>query len=520
MATLTVPLHQPHDFTLASDAAHDNPFMVAVHATFTHETGLAIENVPAFYAGGKRWIVRFSPTLPGAWNGRTRSDDASLNDIPLDDVACVPNDNGRVHGLLGIDEARPRKLAWSDGTPFVLLGFECDWLFEYHRRDPKRAATHIDLLRERGFNYIVTNVYAHTGFSGPDPSGKDIRQVKPEYIYGPPEEYVFGGSNEQPDHSRLNTKFFEHFDAMMRALHERGIVAHLMIQVQNKAVTWPPRRSPEDDLFWRYVVARYQAFGNVVWDLSKESYNLVKETGGFDYLLDRIELIRRCDAYGHLVTAHDVLQGSMVRDTVVDDACDIVSDQIHLGDCRRYNREASRRLQRREKPYLNVEYGYEIGVEDLRTYTGHTTADWQQVLLWTWSVYAAGAYPCYYYNNTSWDLISFEPEPPGWKRYEYLHAFLCETPFNDMESANDLTQRGMCLADPGKAYLVFLPEGGGTELDLSDVADKSRMQCEWMAVYTGDRLSTEAETNGFVTGLENPFESPDQPCVVRVTVAS
>lgn len=519
MSTLTVPQYQPQDFSLTSDTPHGNPFMVAVEATFTHESGMTVENLPGFHAGGNRWVVRFSPTLPGTWSGRTRSDDPSLNDVPLEDVACVENENARVHGLLGIDEARPRKLAWSDGSPFVLLGFECDWLFEYYRRDPWRARAHIDLVAERGFNYIVTNVYAHTGFSTPDPSGKDTREIKPEYIYGPPGEYVFGGTNDQPDHSRLNTVFFENFDALMHLLHERGIVAHLMIQVQNKSVKWPSRRSPEDDLFWRYVVARYQAFGNVVWDLSKESYNLVKETGGFDYLLDRIELIRRGDAYGHLVTSHDVLQHSMVRDTVVDDACDIVSDQIHLGDCRRYNREAARRLQKREKPYLNIEYGYEMGVEDLKTYAGGTTAEWQPVLLWTWALYAAGAYPCYYYNNTSWDLISFEPEPPGWKRYEYLHAFLSDTPFNDMESANDLVQRGLCTADVGKAYLVLLPEGGGTELDLSDVPDKTGMHCEWMAVYSGERRTVDAEANGFATRLENPFEAADEPCVVRVLIA-
>ncbi len=519
MASVTVPRYRPHDFILTSDAARDNPFMAPAGATFTHESGLTIENVPAFYAGANRWVVRFSPTLPGAWRGRSSSEDPSLDGVPLEQLECTGNENGRVHGLLGIDEARPRKLAWADGAPFVPLGFECDWLFEYYRRDPERARAHIDLIAERGFNYIVTNVYAHTGFSTPDPSGKDTREIKREYIYGPPGEYVFGGTNDRPDHSRLNTSFFDTFDAMMRLLHERGLVAHLMIQVQNKAVRWPARRSPEDDLFWRYVVARYQAFGNVVWDLSKESYNLVKETGGFDYLLDRIALIRRCDAYGHLVTSHDVLQHSMGRDTVVDDACDMVSDQIHLGDCRRYNREAARRLRKKEKPYLNIEYGYELGVEDLKTYAGRTTAEWRQVLLWTWSLYAAGAYPCYYYNNTSWDLISFEPEPPGWKRYEYLSAFLGGAPFNDMESANDLVQRGMCLADPGKAYLVLLPEGGGTELDLSDLPDKRGMHCEWMAVYTGERRTVEAETGGFATNLENPFESAGEPCVVRVAVA-
>lgn len=519
MAPVTVKQYHTHDVVLSSDADHENPFMVELSATLEHESGICIEQVPGFYDGDGRWVVRFSPTMAGTWSGRTSSADAALDNVPLDDIACVANDNPRVHGILGIDDTRARKLAWSDGTPCVALGFECDWLFAYHQRDAARCEQHIDLILERGFNYVVTNVYAHTGFATPDPNSKDTRPVHEEYVYVPPDHYVFGGDNDNPDHGMMNPAFFADFDAMMRLLHERGIVAHLMIQVQNKHVHWPKRRSAEDDLFWRYVVSRYQAFGNVVWDLSKESYNLVDEDGGYDYLLERIESVRRCDAYGHLVTAHDVVRGSNGFDSPVDDACDFSSDQIHLGDTGRYNREAAERLRKYPKPYMNIEYGYELGVEDLKTYTGWTTGEWDKILLWTWSIYAAGAYPCYYYNNTSWDLITFEPEPPGWKRYQYLREFLSDVPFNDMASHNDLVSTGMCLADPGRAYMVLLPDGGEFELDLPADIEAGALTCTWMGLHDGVRGSSTAERKGFSTRLPNPLNDPAAPCVALVSLA-
>ena len=90
--------------------------------------------------------------------------------------------------------------------------------------------------------------------------------------------YAFGGTNQAPDHTILNVDFFQGLDRLMTYLHDKGILVHLMIQVQNKQVNWPERRSAEDDLYWRYVVARYQAFGNIIWDVGKESFNLLKET--------------------------------------------------------------------------------------------------------------------------------------------------------------------------------------------------------------------------------------------------
>jgi hypothetical protein len=308
-----------------------------------------------------------------------------------------------------------------------------------------------------------------------------------------------------------------------------------MIQVQNKHVAWPTRYSEEDNVYWQYVVARYQAFGNVVWDVGKESYNLLHETGSHDYTLSRIALIRQTDAYDHLVTVHDAEAGSAGRfsqaDAVcgADAVCDFISDQIHLANADRYNREARRKLQLLPKPYLNIEYGYELGAEPLKTYQSRTTAPWQDVLRWTYALYLAGAYPCYYYANTSWDLVRFEPEPPGWQRYGYLRELLEGLPFNTMAPNNDLVDRGFCLADPGAIYWIFLPEGGDAVVDLTAapsergprgqfVAGDTPIQGTWMNIYTGEKREVAITPTGWLTAVENPLEDPEAPCSLVITV--
>ncbi|MGC9347002.1 MAG: DUF4038 domain-containing protein [Anaerolineae bacterium] len=520
-----IPQYGIYDFTLQSDTEHDNPFRLRLEATFEHKSGVKIERVPGFYNGDEEFVVRFSPPLQGGWRGQTSSDDPRLDGVWLEPIEVTPPENPNAHGTLGIDPANAQRFAWQDGTAWVYLGFECDWLFAYHQREPEKAAEHIGLIADRGFDAVVTNVYAHTGFS--TPGSRFEGDIIPGTVYGPPDMYVFEGTNDDPDHSRLNVDFFKDYDAMMCLLAERGIVAHIMIQVQNKHVNWPDRLSLEDETFWRYVVARYQAFGNVIWDIGKESYNLLRETGSHDYTLSRIALIRETDAYGHLVTVHDAEAGSSGRYSEADAASDVISDQIHLSHIDRYNREARRKLQLRPKPYINIEYGYEMGVEPLRTYQSRTTAPWQDVLLWTYAIYLAGAYACYYYSNTSWDLIRFKPEPPGWERYRYLRDLLDELPFNHMTSLNTLVDQGYCLAAPGEAYLVYLPEGGDVLVDLTEMpatrGDRGQIlkaetpiPGEWMDVFTGERRQVEIEDAGWLTMVENPFGETGDPVVLVI----
>jgi hypothetical protein len=513
---IRIQLHHVHDFALTSSTVHGNPFTVSLSATLTHDSGEVL-TIPGFYDGNGTWKIRFSPTREGLWRGTTASDDLALDGVELGPVEGVANTNPRAQGIPQIDPDHHQRFAWSNGTPFVPLGFECDWLFSYHQADPDRCRKHIDLIADRGFNTIVMNLYAHEWFTGKAPV--ELRPGAAEHLYSPSKLYPFGGTNDAPDHTRLNPAFFHDFDRLVSSLHERGVVAHLMIQVQNKQVRWPKWESPEDDRFWRYVVARYQAFGNVVWDVGKESKNLVRKAS-HTYVQERMDLIRSVDAYGHLVTVHDAEhRNSGGQFSELDEAADFVSDQVHLQDVDGYNREAIRRLRTLPKPYMNIEYGYELGVESFKTHPRRSTT-WDNVLKWTWAIYLAGAYPCYYYDNVSWDLIKFEPEPPSWARYRDMKAFIDALPFNRMKGDNEFVERGLCLAEPGRVYLVYLPEGGDTSLDLSAVDDGTRLTVEWMDIFTGIRKQTglekESDWSGFNTALENPFDDPSQPCVLAV----
>ena len=74
-----------------------NPYEdIWLKATFSNDSE-ALE-VNGFYCGGGRYKIRFMPPKPGEWTATTRSNDSSLDQIPLH-CACVPageENHGRV----------------------------------------------------------------------------------------------------------------------------------------------------------------------------------------------------------------------------------------------------------------------------------------------------------------------------------------------------------------------------------------------------------------------------------------
>jgi hypothetical protein len=283
---------KPHDFTFHADPA-GNPFDVDLVGQFTGPANLAL-TIPAFYDGDGTYRIRFSAPVPGQWTMRTSSSLTALNGKSAS-IQALPNRNPRVHGVLEIDREHPYHFQYRDGSRFFLMGYEADWLWGADMLDPERKLMHrlIDQIDARGFNYVLVNLYAHDTRWCP---GKVN-----EWDFGPAPVYVFGGTNEKPDHTVLNPRFFRIYDGMMDALRQKGIVAHIMLKVYNKAVNWPAKGSADEARFFRYVTARYQAYPNIVWDFAKESYNEKNET----LQKNLLDLVRSIDAYKHLTVAHD-----------------------------------------------------------------------------------------------------------------------------------------------------------------------------------------------------------------------
>jgi len=438
LPAITIEQYHPHDFALTGQAT-GNPFDVELRGEFTGPDGTRIV-IPGFYAGANTWKIRFSPTVVGRWSMTTVSPVAALNGHTESGIDCAKNPNPAIHGGLRVDPVNRHHFLYEDGSHYFLMGYEADWLWGADMKDPERKVMHhlIDQISARGFNHVLVDLYAH------DTSWSKGHQN--EWDYGPVDTYVFGGTNEQPDHTRLNPAFFDIYDGMMNALLDKGIVANVMIKVYNKMVNWPKPGSQDEERYFRYVTARYQAYPNIVWDFSKEAYY------ERDKQLEKhlIDLIRANDGYHRLTTAHD--NDVYDWDSKLNGNIDFRTDQEHFY----WKEDLLFDRQFLPWPIVNSELYYERGVDDLPTYP--VKQDWQDMIRGAYEVYLSGGYFVYYYSNTAWDLVKPDPEPPGMPRFQILKENLSTLPYWLMEPRPELAMGGPCLAIPGEVYAYLVQQ--------------------------------------------------------------
>jgi hypothetical protein len=493
---VTIEQYHPHDFSFTGQAA-GNPFDLELRGEFTGPGGARI-TVPGFYAGANIWKIRFSPNLRGPWSMTTVSPVAALNGRTETDIECVPNTDSSIHGGLLVDPLNRHHFVFEDGTRYFLMGYEADWLWGADMKDPERRVMHhlIGQMVARGFNHVLVNVYSH-----------DTSWAKGhtnQWDYGPPELYVFEGSNENPDHSRLNTRFFDVYDGMMNALLDKGIVANVMLKVYNKLVKWPAPGSKDEERYFRYVTARYQAYPNILWDFSKEAYN-EKDKNLEKNLID---LIRRTDGYHRLATAHD--NDVFDWDAKLNSNLDFRTDQEH--DYWKEMLLFDRKL--RDWPVVNAELYYERGVDDLPTYP--VKQDWQDMIRGAYEVYLAGGYFVYYYSNTAWDLVKPDPEPPGMPAFQILQENLSSLPYWKMEPKPELAAGGPCLAIPGEVYAFLVqaparlrqgpatsavqrprrPAGSTREIAINLTGLRGKATARWINIWNGERAEENLDGPG------------------------
>lgn len=494
-AGIQVPRWQPHDFAFRIDQSPDKPFQVQFSAEAAGPGGVKL-TLPGFYDGEATWKVRLAPTVEGQWSLQTNSSLPGLDGRKVS-FACTADQSANSHGQVLVDPKNPRHFVFEDGTRYFLMGYECDWLWALDMTDPqlKTVNRFLDKLAASGFNYVILNAYAHDTSWRKGKTGEDD--------FGPPAMFAWEGSNDKPDHSRFNLAYWQHYDRIIDALNRRGMIARVMIKVYNKMVNWPAKGSAEEDLYFRWLIARYAAYPNIHWDFSKESNN----EKDLDYKIGRLQFLRSGDPYHRLITVHDdhALYDRGAYDTLLD----YRSDQQHS------NWLAILLEHRRQHtwPVVNVEFGYEHGPKGPGDKSYGVVQSPREVCRRAWEVYMAGGYGVYYYTYAAWDVIRPEDTPPGYGYFKHLRDFFQGTDYWRLAPADGLVSEGYCLADPGRQYVVFLNNARPFSLKLEALA--APLKAEWFNPFTGKRRDAGTLT-GPAAQLTPPEDFGAGPIALRV----
>jgi len=474
-----------------------DPFEVEFYAEVTGPDHVTFKQ-SGFYDGDDTWKIRFSPNREGEWIITTRSDVLELDRKQVR-LRCVANRSEKVHGALLVDPQNPHHFVYEDGTRFFPVGYEANWLFAMDMDGSAGALPtlepFLDKLSGAGFNLINVNVWAYD---------TSWRKGKTELDdFGPPLLFPWKGTPENPDFRKFDLKYWQHFDQVVAAMNQRGLLAYLYFKVYNKFSTWPKNHSFEDDLYFRWVIARYAAYPNVIWSLAKEA-QYEKSTR---YKVDRLKFIGANDGYNRLLTVHD---DRLTYDLgLYNDLVDFRSSQEHE-DVRAIT---LKQVASNRWPIFMAESGYEHGPGGLKDRAFGRSNTPEEVINYIWNIQMTGVYNAYYYTYNAWDIIRHRDHPPGYGYVKNFSDFFRRTKYWLLRPNDSRVSVGRCLENVGEEYVVYQAEAAPFQFDIPRLPQTYR--AVWYQPLSGESIEVEKLQAG-ANHLKPPVEWRKVPMVLHI----
>ncbi len=292
----------PVELTFSIPAA---PWDAEIDVIFTGPDGDQWQ-VPAFWAGGDQWRVRFAAPRPGRY---TYQGAGMSGEIEVEPYA---GDNPLYrHGHLRVAENH-RTLEHADGTPFFWLG-DTWWMGLTKRLDWPNGFQELAADRvAKGFNLIQI-------VAGPLPD------FDAEYATWDPQQANEVGWPWTQDWARINPEFYDRADERIAHLVTHGLVPCI---VSMWGFYLPFMGIDRVKKHWRNLIARYGAYP-IIWCLAGEvklpTYSHLSrpdawETEGAALSEGWTEVahhVREIDPWHHPLTAHPV-GGGTGRDMLLD----------------------------------------------------------------------------------------------------------------------------------------------------------------------------------------------------------
>jgi hypothetical protein len=491
-AVVEVRCREMHEFELRGRSHVENPFRdAALIGEFISPAGKKI-TLEGFHCGADLWKLRFVPEEEGEWRYLLRGEGAAL----FAEGRLLAK-HPRERGFIRVHPENPYAFAYADGTAFFPMGDTCYGLHDDSPVTPELRRQYLDTRRKQRFNFVRMSV------------GHSEKRAAADHDF-----WAWGGTPERPDLDRLNPRFFDSLERVLREMQTRGMNAELLLlNFYRPPFTDPLQWTPARERLWlRHLVARFASFSNLfLWTLANEyethpdgKYRL-DQPGDVKWARDTARLVRSLDPYRHPVTVHPVVssstQGASPRDPFEapwciggffgeGEAIDVLSQQTSTpyqskwdealqcwtGDAAGVEKSiAADRVYR--KPVLNTENGYEYlpGYPTNRRQVYHTDT----VRRAAWRIVCAGGYFAAGFVSTlghsdAWERIDAPNRYPfrvkdagAAAQLVSLYDFFMALPFWRMAPMPVIMQgEGLCLAYPGEVYVAYLPHGGPIGLDL------------------------------------------------------
>ena len=392
-----------------------NPFVAHwVRGTFTGRN----ETVTAdgFYDGDGTYKVRFMPSFEGEYRFRVEAD---FLEEAAEGSFVVKEPEAGNHGPVRV--VGTWHFSYEDGTPYYSIGTTC---YVWELQDDNRIEETLQSLKEARFNKIRFCVFPkHYDYNLGEPRSYPYEgtpmdsSVLTKENFG---QYTGKTEGNHWDLERFNPEHFRHIERCIEALGKLGIEADIIMMHPYDRWGFSCMSKEQDDLYWKYAVARFSAFHNVWWSLANE-YDLMPAKSLDDWERYASILCEK-DPYVHLRSIHNCI-------TFYDYSRPWVTHcSIQRTDLYKSAELVAEWRERYRKPVVLDEIAYEGNIQH-----GWGNITGEEMLRRFWEGACRGGYPGHgetYFSpdDVLWWSHGGKLHGESWKRFGFLLDILKETP--------------------------------------------------------------------------------------------
>jgi hypothetical protein len=395
---------------------------------------------------------------------------------------------GRRKGPVRVDPAHPfHFIREGAGEHFFYNGTTTYWLLGW--RDDAVIRQSLDRLARLKVNRIRVALNGRTkdGLRWKEPmivSNDDFQYRLEPWPAARPRDI----ENPGYDVSRFNLEHFRKAERMLGHARDLDVIVSLIFHLDGRDKGVDPfghdgMGGPDEQRYYRYCVARFAAFENIMWDVTNE-YRLFRNDAWAEQMG---VFLKDCDPYDHTTSIHGHgdfrFRQSPWADYAMFQSWDEHGAYDFMLKNRREQLEAGRPM-----PQVNEEYGYE----------DHYPYPWGQKRVWpariaetrrklAWEMAMAGGYQSTgeradLAGQGGWITGRGNDEMTMLRGYATMREFFERFAWWKLEPHPDLVSGeskalpvieggkpiapALCLAEPGRRYVIYLRQGGTASVSL------------------------------------------------------
>ncbi|MEM8510060.1 MAG: DUF5060 domain-containing protein [Bacteroidota bacterium] len=578
---VTGELRKWHTVTLAFSgpfvAEQDpvNPFLdYRLNVIFTSPSGIQWV-VPGFFAAdgnaansgatsGNKWHVRFTPNETGTWtysaSFRTGDEIAiSLNEnegtptafnsetgtfttTGSDKVFPDNRARGRLNYIgehyLQYEETKAYFIKVGADSPENLLAFsdfdntlnKKDWsphVRDWNSGDPtwknsqgKGIIGAINYLSGKGmnaFSFLTMNVKG---------DGKDVWP----WTSSSNNNLDGNSGNDAQNRLRYDVSKLEQWEILFAHADTKGMFLHFKTQeTENDQLLDGGNLGVERKLYYRELIARFGHHLALNWNVGEENTQTTNQRK------EAAQYIKAVDPYDHHIVIHTYPnQQDEVYNPLLGNSSEYSGPSVQSGinnihrDVKKWV-ETSRNSEKKWAVANDEQGNAQVGVAADNSYSGDTgnQADNRKNVRYKalWGTLLAGGYGVEYYfgygtGETDLTAQDFRSRATKWEDAKIAYDFFTQNiPFWEMVSSDNLISDSdaYCFATIGEVYVIYLPNGGTTNLNLTNASGMYTIK--WFQPATGGSL--EQGTKHTISGSEivnlgDPPRDPGEDWVIVV----